>query len=212
MLSAVALNYRNYLSRGDEYVAKLRSMISRHLTIPYEFVEVTERDLHRDRVGWFNKLSLLEMFEGEVLYLDLDIVISGSIDHLVELGRTDPSRVWARNDYSYPVSPSSRIVGDGYAGPLMENGREATINSSVMYWRGRKDMTGADELAKVCHGDQGIITRLFWPNGIGLFPNDRIKSWKYDAMEGRGYGDICVFHGAPKPHECHDEWIAANWK
>jgi hypothetical protein len=209
-LSVVCLNWNNYLDRGNLYVNRLWSMLDRHLTIPHEFIVVTEHDhdLPFGRVGWWNKLSLLNMFDGEVLYLDLDIVISGNIDHLVKLA-CPRSKLWARNDWSYPVSENSRIVGDGYAGPLMENGREATINSSVMYWWGRREIPQREGV----HGDQGCITAALWPDdGIRLFPNEWIKSYKYDYQQGRGYRPITVFHGEPKPHDVDAPFVREHWR
>jgi len=195
-LKVVVLNWRNYLGIGSLYVNRMYSMVQRHLTLPYEFVEVTEHDLHRDYRGWFNKLELLELFDDEVLYLDLDVVISGPIDHLIEYARNDPTKIYARDDWSYPVTHP-------------QNGREATINSSVLYWSGRKDMAVTDKMIEDTHGDQGIITQLFWPTGIRLFPNSWIRSWKYDAQRG----PITVFHGEPKQHQLtHDPFIRGNWR
>lgn len=188
VLTVACLNWRDYLGRGDAYVARLRGMVEQHLTVTHEFVEVTERDVPPGRIGWFNKLHLLEMFDGPVLFLDLDVTILSNIDSLVEIAQGDPSRIWARNDFSYPLPPS-------------QNGRESTINSSVMLWHGRKDMGGAEWLIPVTHGDQGIITQLFWPHGIGLLPEDMVKSYKYHERAGKGTAPIMVYHGSPKPHE-----------
>lgn len=198
VLKVVCLNWKDYLGRGAEYVGKLHRAVSRNLTIPHEFVVVTEKELPAGRVGWFNKLHLLEMFDGWVLFLDLDVVISGNIDHLYELALCDPSRIWARDDWSYPVTNP-------------RYGKEATINSSVMLWNGHKDMSGAEALIPVTHGDQGIITQLFWPHGIGLLPGVSIKSYKYDVRNGAAPGPITVFHGNPKPHELRDELIRQHW-
>jgi hypothetical protein len=144
-------------------------------------------------------LHLLEMFDGEVLYLDLDVVITGQIEAVVECGRRDPARIWARDDWSYPITR-----------PTI--GREATINSSVMYWCGRKGMAGAEALIPVTHGDQGIISQLFWPDGIGLLPGNLVKSYKYDYLRGMGHGPITVFHGSPKCHEVSDDWVLREWR
>lgn len=199
MLSVVVLNWKDYLSKGNLYVNRMFCMVDRHLTIPHEFVVVTERDLQRDRIGWFAKLELFEMFNGDVFYIDLDCIVSANIDHLVELGRTDRTKIWARDDWSYPVTKPT-------------NGREATINSSVMFWHGVKDMRDADALIPKTHGDQGIITQLFWPNGIGLFPNDSIKSYKYDVLQGKDPGPITVFHGEPKNHQVSEAWVNQHWQ
>lgn len=199
-LQVVVLNWNDYLSRGVMYVDRMHNMVERHLTVPHSFIEVTERDLKSSRTGWFCKLDLFDMFGGDVLYIDLDCIISRNIDHLVRIAATDRSKIWARDDWSYPVTR-----------PTL--GREATINSSVMLWSGLKDMTGADALIPETHGDQGIITQLFWPNGIGLLPNESIASWKYDAVQDRGFGDICVCHGEPKPHQLLEHpWVRENWR
>jgi len=193
--TVVVLNWRDYLGRGREYVDRLHAGVKQHLTVPFQFVEVTEADLPEGRTGWFNKLHLLEMFDGDVLYLDLDIVLTGNIDHLVELAATDRSRIWARDDWSYPASQ-----------PIV--GREATINSSVMLWHGRWDMSGVTAaMIRDTHGDQGIITQLFWPDRIGLLPNASVKSYKYDVMRGAKPEPIVVFHGQPKPHQVHEDWF-----
>ena len=199
MLTVVCLNWYDYLGRGAEYVAKMRRSVGRYLTVPHDWREVTEADLPAGRRGWFNKLHLLEMFDGEVMYLDLDVVVSGSLDPFVDVLRADPARIWARDDWSYPVTQP-------------RHGREATINSSAMLWSGRKDMTGAERLIPVTHGDQGIITQLFWPHGIGLLPNDWIKSYKYDVRRGREPGPVTVFHGEPKPHVVTDKWVHDCWQ
>jgi len=198
-LNVVCLNWHNYLGRGAEYVGKLRRGVERHLTVPHTFREVTEADLPAGRRGWFNKLHLLEMFDGEVLYLDLDVIVTGSLDPFVEVLRSDPSRIWARDDWSYPVTQP-------------RHGREATINSSVMLWQGRRDMSGAEPLIPITHGDQGIITQLFWPAGIGLLPLDWVRSFKYDVMRGRAPGPVTVFHGEPKPHCVTDAWVGKCWQ
>lgn len=198
MLTVVCLNWRDYLGRGEEYVGKLRRGVERNLTLPHEFVEVTEADLPEGRVGWFMKLHLPEMFDGDVLFLDLDVILTGNIDGLVELCRTDRTRIWARDDWSYPVT-NPRL------------GKEATINSSVMFWSGRKAMPVTEKHLRETHGDQGIITQLFWPHGIRLIPGQWIKSYKYDVLRGHDPEPIVVCHGFPKPHELSEDWVRACW-
>jgi hypothetical protein len=201
-LRVVVLNWRNYLGRGLEYVSKMHSMVSRHLTIPFEFHEITERDLPSGREGWFNKLSLLELFDDEALYIDLDCVVCGNIDHLVELARTDPSRLWARDDFSYSrATPREGLDADF----LRTLGGPGTINSSVMWWRGRRNIEPLDG----AHGDQNAITAALWPDGIGLLPDRSIKSYKYHRGET---APIIVLHGQPKNHEVIDDYIVRNWR
>lgn len=196
-LTVVCLNVGNYLSRGAEYVGKLRRGVRQHLTIPHEFVEVNETPDNYP-VGWFKKLTLLTMFDGDVLYLDLDVILTANIDHLVHLARVDRSKIWARDDWSYPATNP-------------QHGREATINSSVMLWHGRKEMLVTERMLRETHGDQGIITQLFWPHSIGLLPAESVQSYKYGVLRGEPLRPIVVFHGQPKCHEIRDSWVIEHW-
>jgi hypothetical protein len=200
VLTVCCLNWRNYLGRGAEYVGKLRRGVARNLTVAHDFAVVTEDDLPPGRLGWFNKLYLLEMFDGDVIYLDLDVILTGSIDHLVAIANADRSRIWARDDWSYPVTNP-------------RYGKEATINSSVMLWSGRQDMSGVTEtMIRETHGDQGIITQLFWPDRIGLLPPKSIGSYKYDVLRGSKPAPVVVFHGEPKCHHVSEAWVRQCWQ
>lgn len=210
-MKVVCLNYQNYLGRGDEYVAKLRNMVARNLTIEHDFVVITEADpmCFTNRTGWWHKLSLLTLFPRDfVLYLDLDIVITANIDHLVDLAfnREYPDKFWMRDDFSYSIVQPRVDVDDGFRETL---GGRGTCNSSVMLWRGAWQI---NDDVRNCHGDQNVITRELWPDHIGLLPNESIKSYKYHWLQGQGHGDICVFHGAPKPHEVTDDFVKEHWR
>lgn len=87
---------------APEYVPKLRSMVSRHLSVPHEFVCVTDRhDLGKDvyrvypppdfhdapncirRMKMYDPTFLWRFFGKTVLMLDLDIVIVGNITQMI---------------------------------------------------------------------------------------------------------------------------------
>lgn len=207
-MKVVCLNWNNYLGRGAEYVGKLENMVRRNLTLPYEFVCLTEDDLPEGKRGWWNKLTLLEMFDGEVLYLDLDLVIGANIDHLVRLARTDPTRIWMRDDFSYSiVNPRADL--DAYT--RRQLGGPGCCNSSVMMWSGKRDMSGAAGMVADMHGDQNVISAMFWPDGIGLWPKESVKSYKYHVLRGLGWGDITVMHGEPKNHQIRDPELLKCW-
>ena len=76
-----------------------------------------------------------------------------------------------------------------------------------MIWRGKRDMSGAADKVAEMHGDQNVISAMFWPDGIGLLPNDSVRSYKYHVMRGLGWGDITVMHGEPKNHQLADPWV-----
>jgi len=84
---------------GPEYVERLRNMVARHLTIPYEFVCLTDdqhpiegvRNIILSDQGytkkWWHKVHMFDPslgLNGRILYLDLDVVIVNNIDKLVK--------------------------------------------------------------------------------------------------------------------------------
>ena len=82
-------------SGGDydwEYVSRLCRGVKEHLTLKHEFFCVTDmpnkysfiRQVPLEK-GWGGSWAKIEVFraKGEVLYLDLDTVLSGNIDHII---------------------------------------------------------------------------------------------------------------------------------
>lgn len=206
MLTVVCINWKNYLGRGWDYVERLHSGIRRNLTIPHEFVCLTETELGTDLKGWWVKMRLAESgrFNGWVLYLDLDVVITANIDHLVELAMKDPSKLWMREDFSYPYSRPRQDL-DPVTQILL--GGPGCCNSSVMLWHGDTlaplwDVwqAHASEFMATHHGDQNTISSVLWPKGkIALLPDASIQSFKYGMqMRGEPPAPIVVFHGKPK--------------
>lgn len=85
-----------------DYVIRLRSMVRRHLQLSHEFICLTDRpgclpaDVETVRIatpcgaGWWAKLELFNPahgLRGEGLYLDLDVLLVGSI---ADIARWDP--------------------------------------------------------------------------------------------------------------------------
>lgn len=87
---------------GADHVVMLKRMVERHLTVPHEFVCVTDkpeklpgiRTVKLDRKTWvpgtrYVKLMLwrkdiAEVIGERILYLDLDCVVTRNLDHLVQ--------------------------------------------------------------------------------------------------------------------------------
>lgn len=73
-----------------EWVRKLKDGVARNLTVPYEFKCLSDIDVP-DRIplkhkwpGWWSKLEVFREVTGPTLYLDLDTVVTGNIDHLLQ--------------------------------------------------------------------------------------------------------------------------------
>lgn len=202
-----------------EYVTKLQSMAARHIPA-HRFVCFTERpvdgveclDLPSGLPSWWSKIGLFKpgTLPGDNLYLDLDVVLTGSLQPLIDAYTTAPDYLWSVDDFSYSlVNPRQHIDPDTRR--LL--GGAGTINSSVMMWRGdcaRRvwddfDPAVMDEM----HGDQNWITRALWPDRIKLFSPGVVGSYKYGGC--RPF-PVTVFHGDPKPHQLGDRWIVDAWQ
>ena len=76
-----------------EWVYKLQRAVAQHLSIPHRFVCLSDCEVDCERIelqhsdpGFWAKLELFRpgLFDGPVLYIDLDTVICSNIDSIVE--------------------------------------------------------------------------------------------------------------------------------
>ena len=200
---------------GPEYNKKLYEMVSDNCTIPFTFLTITDDHNKSDRhgttfvpehhyTGWWNKMHLyrpdLPVADGSnILYLDLDVVITSNIDKLF----TYASDNWATiNDFirlRREMNP-----------PTMYN------SSVVRFTKG--------QLAKVWQefiknpqtkgGDQNFLHKVMIDtNPATFFPDEWIRSYRWD-LEENGLGKetcIAVFHGTPNPLDKEvlekEEWV-----
>jgi len=102
------------------WVEKLKNSISRNLSLPHKFVCLSDCDVPCERIplissgkGFWSKLELFRpnLFNGPVLYIDLDNVICGNLDELVEKIRNEKFVMLKEHDTT-------------------------AISSSVMWWNG----------------------------------------------------------------------------
>jgi hypothetical protein len=119
------------------YVLKLKSMVARNLEQPHNFVCFTDNPEGLDGIdclelpdktleGWWSKINLFRAdlpFTGPMLYLDLDIVITGRLDSMVDSIPADIDfaiiRQWKKN--------IKKITRYGHT--------KSAYNSSMMWWR-----------------------------------------------------------------------------
>lgn len=218
------------------YVERLWNMLCRHLTTQPRFHVFTESSrsvpeqlirhdlqewpgISNSRRAWWYKMQMFDPRHGlgTVLYLDLDVVVCGSLDWVQHL---DHRRFWAIRDWRCLWRP-------GWRG----------INSSMMFWDTQK-FSGiwsgflALGLSQACgryHGDQDFLTEIVDKSHLSYFPEQMIRSWRWQIRDGGmdprsrqslrpGAGSIIppdtrvmVFHGRPKPHEVSDPVIQQHW-
>lgn len=218
---------------GKEYVEKLRNMVSRHLTVPYEFVCLTDdqhpihgvRSIVQKNGGygrqWWHKLHMFDQnlpVSGRILYLDLDVVVHANINKLVsDTGNT-----------FYGIKDFNRKFHTGWK----------SLNSSVMSWvhgsqhdlyaKFQESVLSATRL----HGDQDFI----WKHArdrIKFWPDAWIQSYKWEIRRReelivrngqRGFKtvrdnviadpecSVAVFHGNPNPADVQDKFVVDNWQ
>lgn len=146
------------------------------------------------------------LLSGDILYLDLDVVVTDQVAPLIEAYESDKTKLWSLDDFSYSVV--------GRAPDDIGGHQQGTINSSVMLWNA--DETFQHDVYHYCtakvmeelHGDQNHITRTLWPEHIRLLPKGIAHSYKYGNNQ---MYPITVFHGSPKCHEVEDKWVLENW-
>jgi hypothetical protein len=197
---------------SEVWARRLQSMVARHLSIPHRFVCLTDESvpgidcvkLETALTGWWTKLELFKpgRFVGDVLYLDLDVVVTQSIDEIVSSARADQHKLWMRDDFSYSLRNPRRDLDIDTRRLL---GGPGVCNSSVMAWHSDNMRAIWDEfdpaVMKVLHGDQNYISRLLWPDRIGFLPDALVGSYKYGQLRHEPMAPVMVFHGSPKMDE-----------
>ncbi len=201
-------------SGGDytpEYVRILRDGVAKHLTIPHRFVCLSDVDVPCERIplkhGWRGWWSKLEMFRpgvitGKTLYLDLDTIITGTLDPVA----TIPYEFAMLN-----IREKDTMVGN--SGAMWFSRPQPHVYERFVekpdYW--------IDYHLKNAHnrymGDQAFVSDSFdeIPKLHHALPGF-FKSYKYDRCEARvpaGCSVVC-FGGHPRPHEAGG-WVKQAW-
>ena len=198
-----------------DYVFKLKNMVARHLKQEHEFYCVTEHPAQVHgvktipaplqindswaKIGLFHS-ALQHIEKGDkCLYLDLDVIVTGSLDNLIagklkEVNGKPSQDMWIVKDWYDP------------------------FNSSVMYWvHGQQSkiytsFTAAD--IKRLRGDQNLIAEVL-PNAK-TFKESDVLSYKFSGVmkkdEKPKDARVVLFHGKPKMVDLPDvQWIQEEW-
>lgn len=215
-----------------EWVARLQRGVARHLSLPYRFVCLSDVDVPCERIPleydwevltadrptkhdwtvaprWWSKIELFRpgLFAGKVLYLDLDSLITGSLDPIVAY----PHRFTMADD------PWPRDVG---IGPKC---------SAVMAWQGDHSIifdTFAARPDEIAHrydvdeprvgriGDQAFIEDVVCADTFRGLLGPVIASYKCDNLEAAPpkSASVVMFHGVPKMNDIETGWVPATWK
>lgn len=219
---------------NEDYVNILYEMVKRNISLPFRFVCLTDNNknlnsnietlpLPSNLSGWWCKPYMFNKdlpLTGTVLYLDLDIVIAGSIDKLFTY---QPGKWCTIRDFTRVMRPK----WDKY-------------NSSVIRFEaGQLDHVWRQFIKNPQHhmhrhfGDQDFLYEVTKGTAV-LYPDSWIQSWKWEVRTDKTFAPggvkgnrqfktvqnvkprveccITVFHGDPNPHNCKDPWVIDNWK
>jgi len=209
----VRLNILSVLT-GDKfninYLLKLKSMVDRNVSLPFNFLCYTNNNINlwhkgiktRKTVehGWWGKIDLFKE-KGPNLYFDLDTVIVDDIDNLAR------AILDLHSDEFIMIKPWKR---GGWASGIMGwNGDFSFITSSF----------NSSEDILLYKWDQRYIASCLNDKGINILPVQdyvNVCSFKHHCRAIRNYPegtDIVCFHGRPMPHEViRMPWVRANWR
>ena len=223
-----------------DYANRLHRMVARQLSVPHTFHCLTDDPrgldpeivVHRltppDPGTCWNKLRLFEpdlAAPGTViLYLDLDVVVTGPLDDLLScrpgedfVGQPD----WNRPLFPQFNSSVMRLVAGSHpevADVFRAQTRDGTLRrgdewdattggrDKVVYRRGWRRFGGDQEWITAClQPRRPVRTRAF--------PAGWIVSYKKHARRGLPDGaKVVVFHGSPKPHEVDHDYVREHWR
>lgn len=201
-----------------EYVTVLRDMVARNFTKserPCAFFCITDRPdelpegvnaIPADPAlpGYWQKLRLfapdMPWEEGlRVVYLDLDVCVTGRLEDLVE-------RKGIARDAGWPCFNSSVMVWDH------AEHREAWDRFTLERMTSRGTIVPQELLpfGTVNGGDQEWLTEV---GGWDLLPAEWVKSYRWEARDWPPQGcRIVQFHGDPKPADVTEGWVPNVWK
>lgn len=218
---------------SPQYVNVLYNMCKRHNSEKFDFVCLTENShgLHPDIIvkqlpnlplqGWWLKPYIFckdNNIVGNVLFLDLDIIIYDNID---KLWNYMPNDFVIIRDFNRHVSSDWKKF----------NSSVFKFNSKECYWIWEKFYKEYKTTIHRLHGDQDFLFSIL-KESAKYWPDHWIQSYKWE-MRNRNEVQyingkrnfinvkdptltdeccIAVFHGEPNPHDVKDPWVIENWR
>jgi hypothetical protein len=191
-----------------KYVRVLREAVSAHLSLPHRFVCLSDVAVPCERVafhwlwpGAWAKLELFRhgLFDGPVLYLDLDTVVLGGLD---ELARVALDGEFAAVSHRAGGLDAAVMAWRVDCSPLYR--RYAWLPE---YWNRRHRDVGHRGYIEAGLRRAGVAWRAIektLPGSVVDYADLRAGAVAPPSAR------LCVFHGRPRPHELEVEQFA-HW-
>lgn len=200
---------------SEDYVYNLKSMVERNTTVPHQFVCFSDRELEGIKTvklisgyqGWWNKMQMFNTdfrLGNRVVYLDLDTLIVGNIDWLLEY--------------------DGMFMGIEDLGAVNEHQPElkGRLQSGVMAWDYRLNshlwnrFTSSGESQRY-RGDGEYLNHIvpkYQRDFIQKKYKGKLKSYKYQVYSEGITDDLSIicFHGRPSIPQAMTETITTGWK
>ena len=217
-----------------DYVNKMFNMVKKNLQSDFNFYCITEDPTGIDPgvniiplpsvavAGWWYKPYIFSAelpITGTILYLDLDLVITNSLDRLFEFY---PGEYCIIRDFTRAMRPNWEKYNSSVI--KFEKGQ-----LDYVWQRFKKEHL---QIMRKFYGDQDYL----WDASQGkakIFPDAWVRSWKWEVRKDKRFkpgqtrgnrefleiencnapDDCCIvaFHGDPNPHKCHDPYIIDKW-
>ncbi len=200
----------------SRYVNKLFNMVQRYTSRPYDFVCFTDNisgidghirtmPLPYDAEKWWCKMGLYKpaidgVYTENLLFLDLDVVVVGSIDRIISM----KSDFAMAKDYPRKsLHPFDRRQKWGNTSVV-----KLKIGSQTKIWE--KYVNDGCPTTSLFGDQEWIYNNFYGCNDI--ISENLVKSYKLHKLAGnkKPKCSIVMFHGQPKPHEC-DGWVKDYW-
>jgi len=213
MITVACVFWGNKFS--EDYVYNLKSMVERNTTVPHQFVCFSDRELEGIKTvklipgyeGWWNKMQMFNTdfkLGNRVVYLDLDTLIVGNIDWLLEY--------------------DGMFMGIEDLGAVNEHQPElkGRLQSGVMSWDYRLNshlwnrFTSSGESQRY-RGDGEYLNHIvpkYQRDFIQKRYKGKLKSYKYQVYSEGITDDLSIicFHGRPSIPQAMTETVTTGWK
>jgi len=217
---------------SSEYVNKLYNAVKRNVTVPHNFICYTEdptgvecetREFLVDLPYWWYIIGLTNPQHNhseKTIYMDLDTIITGNIDHIVSL---DVPFATISDFFSPKGLQTAYIMWNKEVGSKIWDFFNSKYSSNEYDTLGCWGTGGTNQFLEECFG----IVRLNKNKKAGIsevevnrlqnhFPSQCV-SYKAQIVKNRWQvlpDDVRMvfFHGNPPPHEVRDLiWMKDNW-
>lgn len=217
------ISYRRHMARAgtsslslaSQYVNNLYQGVARHATRPFDFVcytneplsvyenvQVRPFSLHTDvgvlpRVYMFSPEAGLE--NRQVLCLDLDVIVVGSMAPLMEYEGAFCAR------RKFKPGEEDKLDGDVMS-------FKAGDRTSQLFWD--PFIANVDKAVKMTRGRERYWIRHVADGFADRWSGDTVLSYKRHLQGRRKVPEGCSIvscHGVPRPHQLKERWLKRHW-